>query len=636
MGDKGVRAVVDGEERRRLERRLLDDLRALEQMIDSGAIESGVRRIGAEQEIFLVDPSLRPTPAALQLIEALSDRHFTTELGLFQLELNLDPLPCAGDCLSRMERSIDGQLARVRAAGEVSGVQPVLAGILPTLRVCDLGLENMTPLDRYRELNRAVTGLRGEAYELHIRGLDELLLQHDSVMLEACTASFQVHLQVGADEFARMYNAAQAAAGPTLAVATNSPLLFGRQLWSETRIALFQQAVDTRSSLRFLRERSPRVTFGEAWLRRSVLELFQEDLVRFRALITGDLGPDPLVALAEGRLPELRALQLFNGTVYRWNRACYGVTDGRPHLRIENRVLPAGPSVVDEVANAAFWIGLVVAIASRGDVTTWMDFEDAKANFATAARHGLAAPLIWLGESVPAARLVTDRLLPLAHEGLAGLGLDEADRVRYLDVVERRASSFRGGAQWFVRSLAAMRRHGTAAGRMGALTAALVERQLDGRPVAEWEPAHLDDVAPGRGSPPRVEQYMTTELFTVGEDESLDLVANLMEWKRIRHVPVEDGRHRLIGLVSYRRLLRLVARGQWPRGGSPVPVREIMQPGPITVGPRASILEAIELMRAHRVSCLPVVEHDQLVGILTERDLMGLAADVLEERLGRP
>jgi CBS domain-containing protein len=633
MGEKSVKAIVDGAERRHYEGRLLEDLRALERMIEAGQIESGLRRIGAEQELFLVDSSLRPAPAALRVLEALADPQFTTELGLFQLELNLEPLVCAGDVLARMERRLNEQLGRLRSAAATIGVQPILAGILPTLRLSDLGPENMTPLERYRELNRAMTGLRGGAYELHIRGLDELLLQHESVMLEACTASFQVHLQVGADEFARTYNAAQAAAGPVLAVAASSPLLLGRQLWAETRIALFQQAVDTRSSLRFLRERSPRVTFGEGWVRRSVLELFQEDVVRFRALVTGDLGPGSLELLGQGSVPPLRALQLFNSTIYRWNRACYGITGGRPHLRIENRILPAGPSIVDQLANAAFWIGLVARLAAGGDMAETMDFENAKANFDAAARHGLSAQLSWLGQTEPAARLITDRLLPLAREGLDLLELAADDRERYLEVIERRASSFRGGAQWFVRSLAAMQKRGTAADRMSALTAALLDRQLAGQPVADWESAQIADVVAGRGGPPRVEQYMTTELFTVGEDESLDLVANLMEWKRIRHVPVEDGRHRLVGLVSYRRLLRLVARGQWPGNGAPIPVREVMQPEPVGIGPRASILEAIELMRAHRISCLPVVEHDQLVGILTERDLMGLAADVLERRL---
>jgi CBS domain-containing protein len=180
-----------------------------------------------------------------------------------------------------------------------------------------------------------------------------------------------------------------------------------------------------------------------------------------------------------------------------------------------------------------------------------------------------------------------------------------------------------------------MRGRGTAADRMNALTEFLLDRQLEHRPVAEWEPARLDDAGAGAGRAaiPRVDQYMTSDLFTVGEDESLELVANLMEWKRIRHVPVEDGAHRIVGIVSYRRLLRLVAQNRWPQEGTLVAVREIMRPDPITIGPRASILEAIEVMRTHRVSCLPVVEHDQLVGILTERDLMGLASDILEERL---
>jgi CBS domain-containing protein len=562
------------------------------------------------------------------VLEALGDPHATTELGLFQLELNLEPLPCVGDALSRLERALEERLARVRTAAAALGVQPVMAGILPSLRPSDLGLENMTPFERYRELNRAMTELRGGTFELHIRGLDELILQHDSVMLEACTASFQVHLQVGAGEFAAMYNAAQAAAGPVLAVAAGSPLLFGRRLWSETRIALFRQAVDTRSSLRFLRERSPRVTFGQGWVRRSVLELFREDVMRFRTLVTGELDPDPLEELRQGRVPGLRALQLFNSTVYRWNRACYGVSEGRPHLRIECRILPAGPSVVDEVAHAAFWIGLVAGLAAEGDVAATMDFEECTANFDAAARHGSGATLSWLGAAVPAGALVVERLLPLARDGLSALGLEDGER--YLDLIRRRVSTSRGGTHWFVHSLANLRDRTVAGERMTALTAGLIERQLTGRPVVDWEPVPPAAAAAGRATPPRVEQYMTTDLLTVSEDESLDLVASLMEWRRIRHVPVEDDQQRIVGLVSYRSLLRLVAEGAWTRADGPLAVRDVMQPRPITIAPRASIGEAIAVMRAHRIACLPVVEADRLVGILTERDLIGLAAEALE------
>ena len=232
--------------------------------------------------------------------------------------------------------------------------------------VADLGLENMTPHPRYYALNEAMGALRDGAYELYIKGLDELLLKHDSVMLEACNASFQIHFQSDADEFPNLYNIAQVVAAPVLAAATNSPLLFGRRLWRETRIALFQQSVDTRSSMDFLRERSPRVTFGRDWVQRSVVEVFQEDISRFRALVTGEIEEDSLEQLAAGKIPRLRALCLHNGTVYRWNRACYGLTDGKPHLRIENRVLPSGPTVTDEVANAVLFLASDDAVFVSG------------------------------------------------------------------------------------------------------------------------------------------------------------------------------------------------------------------------------------------------------------------------------
>jgi CBS domain-containing protein len=317
--------------------------------------------------------------------------------------------------------------------------------------------------------------------------------------------------------------------------------------------------------------------------------------------------------------------------VYRWNRACYGITSGRPHLRIENRMLPAGPTVVDEIANAAFWFGLISALSHAfDDITRCMRFEDAKANFRTAARLGLAAHYTWLdGETLPATSLVCDRLLPLARDALLRRGIDRGDVERYLAVIDARVRTGRTGARWITASLDRTldRRH--VSDRLGALTAAMIERQKTEEPVSGWEPATLDRVGDWRRSPSRVEQYMTTDLFTVSGDESVDLVASLMEWKRIRHVPVEDERHRLIGLISYRSLLSLLARGLAGQEPQHLTASDLMKRDPVTIAPQASTLEAIELMRRHRISCLPVVSDGQLVGIVSERDLMNLAADLL-------
>ena len=330
-----------------------------------------------------------------------------------------------------MERQAEEVLAYTRdLVKKATGAEVVMAGILPTIHLSDMTLDNMTPSPRYYALNDAIAALRDGPGQFQIRGVDELFVKHDTIMLEGCNTSFQTHFQVTPAEFARYYNLAQVVAGPCLAAATNSPLLFGKRLWRETRIALFQQAVDTRSSNLYLREMSPRVHFGTGWVESSVTELFKEDIARFRVLLTAEEAEDPFDVLARGDVPKLKALQLHNGTVYRWNRACYGITDGKPHLRIENRILPAGPTIVDEFANAAFWFGLVSGLARSGvDVKAEMAFDDAKSNFIAAARLGLGSQLVWLGgERVPAHELICDRLVPLAREGLAASGIGRGRR----------------------------------------------------------------------------------------------------------------------------------------------------------------------------------------------------------------
>ncbi len=415
MGSHEIERELDAERLRQFTRKLLTDLRAIDRMLEAGAIESGVRRIGAEQELFLVGPRWGAASNNLEILADLADDdHFTTELGRFNLEFNLDPMSWGGGCLSQMEGQLDRLLRRVREAAERHGTQVVMTGILPTLEKADLTLDHMTPKPRYFALNEAMTRLRGGAYIFHLKGQDELKLTHDSVMLEACNTSFQVHFQTGPEEFARLYNIAQAVAAPVLAAATNSPLLFGKRLWRETRIALFQQSVDTRAPTAHLREQSARVRFGRDWIDDSVMEIFQEDVSRFRVLLAADVEEDPFEVLARGGVPTLQALRLFNGTIYRWNRPCYGISAGRPHLRIENRVLPAGPSLVDEVANAAFWLGLMSAVYEQHhDIRQVLHFDEVNENFVAAARLGLGAHLWWIGHrDVPARELLLEELHP--------------------------------------------------------------------------------------------------------------------------------------------------------------------------------------------------------------------------------
>lgn len=633
MGNQDVNRDRDAVQMRRFISQLLHDVQALEIMLAAGMIETGVRRIGAEQELFLVDQAWRPAPAAMEILDAISDPHYTTELARFNLEINLDPLVFAGDCLSRMERELDALLAKVRAVAHQHGSDIVWTGILPTLRKSDLTFTNMTPKPRYLALSEAMNQLRGGAYEFRLKGLDELIVKHDSVMLEACCTSFQVHYQVSAEEFATLYNLAQAVTAPVLAAATNAPLLFGRRLWKETRIPLFQQAVDTRSASHHLRERSPRVSFGQQWVQRSVVELFQEDLARFRVLLGAPLQEDSLAILQQGQVPTLPALRIHNGTVYRWNRACFGFSDGKPHLRIENRVLPSGPTVLDEVANAAFLVGLLSGgPAVYADISRKITFHDAENNFLAAAQGGLDAQFTWVeGQVIPARELICQELLPLAREGLRSAGIVSSDIDRYLGIINERVKSGRTGSRWLLRSLSEMQGGETKDSLLGALTAATVKRQWEGKPVHEWPVARLEE---GRARKPqdlRIEEFMTTDLFTVHPEEPIDLVVNLMDWKHIRHAPVEDEGGELVGVISWFEIVRHYRHSIGQVLPDPVAVSTVQQQNPTTVPPETSVLAAIALMRREKMDCLLIVKEGRLVGIVTERDILNITARLLEQ-----
>ena len=631
MAKQEIRDRSDPESMRAFMRSLLEDLRALDHMLASGEwFETDVRRIGAEQEMFLVDRALRPANRALQLLAELPRDAFTTELGQFNLELNLSPQYFQGDCLSRVERELEERLRQARDVASRHNVRILLTGILPTLEKRHLGLDSMTPIPRYYQLNQIMRELRGGEFRTYIKGLDEFQSTHDNVMLEAANTSFQLHFQVSPSEFAKLYNVAQAVTAPVLAAAVNSPVLLRHRLWHETRVALFQQSVDTRSEVHAQRGGRVRVSFGEHWIEESVLEIFREDVARFRVLIASERGDSPLELLARGQVPDLKSLRLHNGTIYRWNRPCYGIVDGRPHLRIETRALPAGPTVLDEVANAAFFFGLMCAVTDEyGDVKNAMPFDDAKANFMAAARYGLHARLHWFGgKTYGAEDLILNQLLPIAREGLLSHKIAPADVERYVTVLEQRVRSGRTGAQWALDSLESM--NGRPDERYRSLTATMLARQWTGQAVHEWELAKVEGSADVRESYRTVGQFMSTDLFTVHPEDLIDLAASVMDWEHLRHVPVEDHEGHLVGLVSHRQLLRVVAQAG---AAKPVAVREIMRTDPITVSPETETLTALQTMRSSKLGCLPVVENGKLVGIVTESDFIEVSARLLEEWL---
>ena len=632
MAKQEIRDRSDPESMRTFMRALLEDVHALERMLAGEWFETGVRRIGAEQEMFLVDRALRPANRALTLLEELPRSSFTTELGQFNLELNLTPLVFQKDCLSQLEQELDQRLSEVRGVAAKHGVKVLLTGILPTLEKRHLGLDSMTPIPRYYQLNQIMRGLRGGEFRTYIKGLDEFQTKHDNVMLEACNTSFQLHFQVGPGEFAMLYNVAQVATAPVLAAAVNSPVLLRHRLWHETRVALFQQSVDTRSETHTQRGGRVRVNFGDHWIEDSILEIFREDVARYRVLIATELEESPLAKLARGEAPELKALRLHNGTIYRWNRPCYGVVSGRAHLRIEARALPAGPSVLDEVANAAFFFGLMCALSDEyGDPKDKMPFDDAKANFMAAARYGLHARLHWFGgKTVGAEELIQRTLLPLAKRGLESRGIDSSDVERYLGVIAQRVQSGRTGSQWMLDSLEKIDGQGRPDERYRALAAGMLAHQWSGKPVHEWPLAEVESSAGARDSYRTVGQYMSTDLFTVHPEDLVDLAASVMDWEHLRHVPVEDHEGHLVGLVTHRQLLRQISQGQ---AGRPVAVREIMKPDPITVTPETTTIQALDIMRASKLGCLPVVQDGKLVGLVTESDFIDVSARLLDEWL---
>ena len=634
MGQHNVEQEINETKAQVFMKALLEDLRALAFMLEDGRVESGVTRIGAEQEMFLIDRYFRPAPVSLEVLNHANDARLTTEIARFNLEANLTPLEIENNCFTRLEQELTTLIELARTSAATQGADVLLSGILPTLQRSDLTLDNLTPVARYHQLNRGVIGLRGGPLSIHIKGLDELQLTHDNIMMESCNTSFQVHFQSSPREFVNHYNVAQAITAPLLAAAVNSPLLFGRRLWQETRVALFQHSTDERSRTQLARNQPTRVSFGDRWLRDSVVELFHDQITRFRTIMITQPDENPFAVLARGETPLLSALRMHNGTVWRWNRACYGVTAGVPHLRIENRALPSGPTIVDEIANAAFFAGLMLVLPEAyGAIANRMSFDDAKLNFFRAARHGLDAHFQWIdGHNHSAVSLILDELLPLAHEGLASSGVLKGDIDKYLGIIEERAQSRQTGARWIMNSLVSFGDSAAKDSSQRRLATAMLANQKKGQPVHRWPIAEGIDSETWEYGYRTIGQFMSTDLFTVSPDDLIDFAASVMDWRHIRHVPVEDRDGRLVGLVTHRGLLRLLTNGA-NRELKPITVQEIMVKDPVTVSPSTSSLEAMELMRRHRVGCLPVVEGDQLVGIVTSYDFLEASARLFQQHL---
>ncbi|HMQ03017.1 MAG TPA: CBS domain-containing protein [Pyrinomonadaceae bacterium] len=634
MGEKQIATKTDDSELRAFTQAVIHDLHALEKMLAEGTLEADASRIGAEQEMFLVDSSMHPAPLAMEVIERAGDPRLTTEIGRFNLEANLTPLDLGGDCLSSLEAELHEVVGIVRETMREFSGDVVLCGILPTIQKSDLVEKHLTPSPRYKQLNQVLTALHGDDRVIHIKGLEELRLHLHDTFVEFCNTSFQIHLQVPIAKFTEYYNWAQAVSAPILAAAVNSPVLLGHRLWQETRLALFQQSVDERAPAHQERSRPARVTFGREWVNDSILEVFHEDVARFRIILTREIEENSLDVLKSGGIPKLSAWRLHNGTVWRWNRPCYGVMDGKPSLRIENRFLPAGPTIMDEMANSALFIGLMKALPEQNkDVKEIFSFDDAKSNFFSAARFGLRSQITWLDGNTHSARdLLLNELIPIARDGLKSAGITSDDIERYLGVLNDRVSSEVTGAKWVIDSLSSMDKAAKSNVRMRTIVSETLKNQLEGIPLHKWKLANIPDRSEWIDNYRTVEQFMSCDLFTVRPDDVVDLAASLMEWKHIRHIPVENDRGELVGIVSHRDLLHFFATKD--EGGSKeLIVRDLMNADPICIGPETPTLDALYLMREKKIGCLPVCRDSKLVGILTAHDFLTVSTRLLEERL---
>lgn len=632
MGELSVKSLQSLSDRNHYLLEVLHDIEALDIMLREGLFEKGKQRIGAEQELCLIDDEGNPSLKGPAILTAVKDEHFTTEIGKFNLEINLDPFELRSDCLRNTERQLMHLLGMLANKASDANSNVLLTGILPSLTHLHLHDECMAPVERYRLLSQAMRAMRGRDFEIHIIGVDEMIASNPSILFEACNTSFQMHLQIEPEEFVDHYNWAQMISGPVLAACTNSPLLFGRELWAETRIALFQQSVDTRSYTGHLRDKQSRVYFGNRWLRDSVSEVFKEHLSRFPMVFSTKIEKNSLDSLKEGEIPKLKALRLHNGTVYTWNRICYGLSEGLPHLRIECRYIPAGPTVADEMANFAFWLGLMKGLPEHyKNLHHIASFRSAKDNFYRAARIGMGASFDWLGKNISAERLLLEELLPIAKVGLEKIALNKDDIHRYLNIIAQRIMKQQTGAQWQVHNFRCLREAygpGIAAHK---LTQAMYERQESGLPVADWDDVDCRPIYAVDLQNDTVDKVMSTDLFTIREEEPLALVKAIMEWKNIRHLPVENHAGDLVGLVT---ATNVHSFSTLPKQWEQIPIKQMMVKNLITIAPGTPVKTAVHLMQNFGIGCLPVMKDNKLLGILTDTDVKRILLGQADEAKG--
>lgn len=473
--------------------RLAACLNALTTMLHDPAhhrFDPGPPRAGLELELVLTDTAGEPAMVNDAVLAAIDDPAFVPEIARWTIELNSEPALLAGDGLRALQRQVESALQRARAAAATTPGAPgiVMVGTLPTVRSPHLVPDAVTDAARYRHLDAAITAERGGAGDVLVRGTQTLRTTTDCIVMEGVCSSAQLHLPVTGDRFGPTYDAAQLIAGPQVALAANSPFHDGLHLWAESRVPLFTQAVDTRPVELRRQGVAPRVLLG-GWAD-SVLDLYADDVNLYPPLVPELSEQDPAAVLAAGAVPALAELRMQTSTVWRWNRAVYDVAHGAAHLRIENRVLPAGPTPIDVMANAALFYGALAELPDHGPDPRQVPAATVGDDFLRCARHGMAAQVTWPGAGrAPVRDVLSQHLLPAARCGLERLDVDASLIETYLDVLTERAATGRTGAWWQVATVAALQRDGaTRAQALGAMTLAYAARSAGGTPVHTWTP----------------------------------------------------------------------------------------------------------------------------------------------------
>ena len=596
--------------------RLTNDIELLERLISKNILENH-NRIGAEQEFCLIDENFRPNPINEEIVKKVKKHGFVTEIAKFNMELNIEPIDLGSNALSKMEKVLLDKMDIVTKIANKHNADTILTGILPTVRKYDLRFNNITNNQRYFDLCNAINQSRGDKYKIDISGLDELIFQHDSPLIEGCNTGFQFHLQIDSKIFHQMYNFAQLIAAPVLATSVNSPMLFGKRLWNETRIAVFQQATDTRIIGNYHLESLPRVTFGNNWLKRSLIEIFKEDITRYKILLKSLTQKKQKIE--NPNLPELSALTLHNSTVYRWNRPCYGIYNKKPSIRIENRMLPSGPTIVDEIANSAFWLGLLIFYKNSNidDISEVMKFDDARINFYSAAQQGIDATFRWFnGKRIEARKLILNELIPKAAIGLASINIKAKDIEKYLNIIKDRTTTRQNGARWIIDSYDTLSNKFSKQNSLTTITAEIIRNQKNNQPIHTWN-IPKSSVVINNPSKLLIEECMDRDINSINENDVFNLAYQINSWTQKNYMVVVNNQGNITGILNK----TVFNNKSYISKRKEIIIKKIMQKNPTTITPSCNISNTLEIMHKNKLNILPVVEDKLFIGIVQKKKL---------------